>query len=147
MEEQLSADGKRLIGRRISIANDGREKVREVVAVRVASGRGLVGRWLELPPPRRNGGSALLRPGLPFWIIRQDVAGVTTWTIPQTGEILKGAADGRLYPVSGGIELPGRFFMLKMLSPRHLLWSFYENGHLIEHGRSGFPRTASFGPI
>lgn len=133
LEERLSADGQRLIGRRVSIANDGRERAREVLAVRVGRGHGLTGRWRELPPPRANGGSTLPPPASPFWVITQDAAGEMTWTIPATGEVLRGAANGQLYPVSGALQLPGRTFTLKALSPRHLLWSFYENGHLVEH--------------
>lgn len=133
VEEQLSPDGTRLVGQRTLIDADGRESARAVEALRVGPGRGLAGRWRQLAPPRTAGLASPLGPPEPFWIIDQNAQGVMTWTIPQTGEVLKGKADGRPYPMGGTLALPGRTFTLKALSPRHLFWSFYDNGHLTEH--------------
>lgn len=132
IEERLSADETRLIGRRVSIATDGRERAEETEAVRVGAGYGLAGRWRALPSVPGGAGSTVQQPASPFWVITHDAAGSTVWTIPRTGEVLQGIADGRHRDAVDGLRLAGRTYTLKAVSPRHLRWSFYETGHLIE---------------
>lgn len=132
VEQRLTSDGTRLLGHVTSIDDDGRESKHDIVSSRVGSGKGLPGTWRELPPEHDTVREAA-RSGTPqpYWIISQDAAGVMTWRVVPTGEVLTGSADGKQHP-SAGPHRAGQSFSIKVLSPRHLQFFIYDNGHLIE---------------
>ena len=132
VEQRLSPDGTRLLGRRTSIGEDGREDGHDIVSLRVGSGKGLAGTWREQPPAHdavRERPSHT--PRQPYWIISQDAAGIMTWRVVASGEVLKGAADGRRYPSAGPRQPAGRSVSIRALGPRHLQFLIYDNGHLV----------------
>lgn len=132
VEQRLSPDGTRLVGRRTSIGQDGREDGHAIVSLRVGSGTGLAGTWREQPPARDTvRENASHAPRQPYWIISEDTAGIMTWRVVPTGEVLKGAVDGRRYPSAGPRQPAARSFSIKVLSPRHLQFFIYDGNHLV----------------
>jgi hypothetical protein len=132
VEQRLSPDHSRLIGRRTSIGQDGRESGHDLVSLRVGSGEGLAGIWREQPPAHvalRDNSSR--SPRQPYWTISQDAAGTMTWRVIATGEVLRGKADGKRYASIGPRQPAGRNFSIKVFGPRHLAFFIYDHGHLI----------------
>lgn len=127
VEARLSADGTQLRTHVTSFGDDGRKTEHDTVSLRVGSGRGLAGRWRELPPKHDA-----VREGLaqPYWVISEDASRVMTWRVVPTGELLVGQADDRQHP-SAGPGREGQSFRIKVLGPRHLQFYIYDTGHLI----------------
>lgn len=135
LTKSLSADGQQLAATTAYFDGEGKQRgVRQLMDVRVGTGRGLEGRWRELPQVSAAGTAKppAQKPAKPFWVISSDAEGVMTWTIPASGEVLKGVPDGKQYASAGPGQPEGRTFKWDKLSPRHLMFYGYDRGHLVE---------------
>jgi len=85
--QQLSADAATITDKILRVYATGEQAENQWTCVRVGAGIGFEGRWKALE-------KLFVTPG-PFWVITSSPDGTMTWSIPRTGEVIQGKADGR----------------------------------------------------
>jgi len=68
----------------------------------------------------------------PFWIISSSQDGTMTWSVPYTGEVIHGKADGQSRPITGPQIPPGITFVWKRISTNRLEFYASKDGRLVE---------------
>jgi hypothetical protein len=123
--QQLSADSATITDRFLRVYATGKQLENETTSVRVGKGSGFEGRWKTMPKP-------FVPPPGPYWVITSSPDGTMTWTIPFTGEVIQGKADGQSRAIAMAGIPSATTFIWKQPSPDRLEFYASEKGALVE---------------
>jgi len=123
--QHLSADSMTITDKVSQVNAKGHKAEDERTAVRIGGGSGFEGRWKTMPKP-------YIPPAGPFWIISSSTDGMMAWTIPYTGELIQGKADGQSRSITGPGIPAGTTFVWKQPSADRIEFYASEDGRLVE---------------